>query len=191
MLGLVGIRDRFGRVNAHRPVDVLQGTLAKVVEGKSCLSANLPEGVLGKVDAARLAFAFNTGCDIDAIAENIVAIDDDVADIDANTKAHLGLWAIIPFSHLLLDGHGAGDCIHSAGELDQQSISGALDDAAIVGGDRRIDDLAAVSLEGFERACLIGSHQTRITDDISRQYRRQPPIQPLLAHKGIPVTMSL
>jgi hypothetical protein len=47
---------------------------------------HLPPGVLGNRDTARFGDALDTSCDIDAVAKKVVALDDDVADVDADSE---------------------------------------------------------------------------------------------------------
>ena len=61
--------------------------------------------------------------------------------------------------------------IDDAGKLHQQAIAGGLDDAAMVLGDLRIEELAAQRLEAFERAFLIRPHQPRIPRHIGGEDR--------------------
>ena len=48
------------------------------------------------------------------------------------------------------------------------------DDAAVVLGDFRIEELAAQRLEAFERALLVRPHQPRIPRDIGGEDRGEP-----------------
>ena len=50
------------------------------------LLADLPIGVVGDADAARLGNAFERERDVDAVAEDVVVVDDDVADVDADAE---------------------------------------------------------------------------------------------------------
>jgi len=69
---------------------------------------------------------------------------------------------------------GASDRVDDAGEFDQKSVAGGLDEAALVIRDLRIDQLGAQGLETRERAFLVGPDQTRVAGDIGGQDRRQP-----------------
>ena len=64
---------------------------------------------------------FESRGDVDAITENIVAVDHDIAEIDADTELDaLFGWAIgIPLRHLLLHIDRAAHCVDDAGELDE------------------------------------------------------------------------
>ena len=49
-----------------------------------------------------------------------------------------------------------------AGEFQQHAVAGGLDDAAVMLGDLRIEELAAQRFEACVRALLVGAHQPRI-----------------------------
>ena len=97
--------------------------------------------IIGDADAAWLGDSLEAGCDVDAIAENIVVVDDDVPDVNADAKfdpefrRHGGVL----LSHLSLDFHRTARRIDSTGEFDQHAITGGLDDATAVRGDPGID----------------------------------------------------
>ena len=65
----------------------------------------------------------------------------------------------------------AAQRVDDAGELDQEAVAGGLDDAALVLGDLRIEELAAQLLEAFERALLVCPHQPRIPRHIGGEDR--------------------
>ena len=56
--------------------------------------------------------------------------------------------------------------IDGAGKFHQHAVAGGLDDAAMVLGDFRIEELATQRLQAFERAFLVHPHQPRIAGDI-------------------------
>ena len=70
----------------HRLGDVLEFCSPDVLEGDIDLAANLPVGVVGDADAAGLSDSFKPRGNVDAVAENVVVIDDDVADMDADAE---------------------------------------------------------------------------------------------------------
>ena len=61
----------------------------------------------------------------------------------------------VPLRHRLLHRDGAAHCIDDAGKLRQHAVAGGLDDAAVMLGDLRIDELMAQRFEAFVRAFLI------------------------------------
>ena len=91
------------------------------------------------------ASAFEPRGDVDAVAEDVVAVDDHVAEIDAD--AELDALALCRMPAL----RSAMPCWTSTAQRtasttlansDQQPVAGGLDDAALVLGDLRIDQLA-------------------------------------------------
>jgi len=84
------------------------------------LAANLPIGVIGHAHPARLGNALEPGGDIDAITENIVVIDNDVTDVDADTELDPSIFGTISaaLGHDALDFYSAAHRIDCAGKLD-------------------------------------------------------------------------
>ena len=74
--------------------------------------------------------------------------------------------------------HGIDD----AGELDHCAVADQLDDAAVVGGDGRVEHGFPVALERGERAGLVGAHHPRIADHVGRKDGRQLTIDARLGH---------
>ena len=95
------------------------------------------------------------------VAMNIVvARDDDVAQIDADTEHDpliLGRRRIA-LGHPTLDRDCADDSLYDARKFDKNAVAGGLDDAAFVVGDIRIDQLAAMRSEPCESADLVLAH---------------------------------
>jgi hypothetical protein len=112
-------------------------------------------------DATRIGKSFEAGGDVDAITVNVAVLDDDVAEIDADTElnALCGRDVGITLGHTLLHCHRAGDGFDNAGKLDKEAVSGGLDNATLVNGDLRIDQLAPVGSEPREGTLLVGTHQ--------------------------------
>jgi len=100
-------------------------------------------------DAARLGQAFEACCDIDAIAEDVAVLDNDVTLVDADAELDAtaqGYWGVA-LGHCRPAFRPAHQSVDDAGELDQEPIAGGLDDAALVASDLRIDQLGAKRLE--------------------------------------------
>src|SRR4029078_6116146 len=113
----------------------------------------------GQVDATRNAFALDTRSNVDAVAEDVIAVDYDVANIDADAEADLRLHGLAPLGHPALDSHGAGHGIDRAGELHQHAVACRLEDSPFMFGDRRINDLLSDRLPGRPRTDLVESPQ--------------------------------
>ena len=70
-----------------------------------------------------------------------------------------------------LDLDGAAHRVDHAAKLDDRSIPGTLNDAAVMGGDGRVDEVASEPSEARECAVLVGDGQPTVTDDIRNQDR--------------------
>ena len=129
------------RKHPHRTRYVLQRGLPLVVECCINTVADLPVGIIRHTHPAGLGDDFKTRSDIYVVAEDIVVIDDYIADMDADAKLdHLILlYCGILLSRAALNFHCTACRINGAGELDQHAITGRLDDAPAMGGNCRID----------------------------------------------------
>ena len=127
-------------------------------------------GIVGDADAARLSNSLQPRRDVDAVTKDIVFIDDDVADMNADAEfdpEFLRNTGVL-FGHAALDLDGTASCVHGAGELDQHAVSGGLDDVSAMLGDGGIDERFPERLELRQRAFLVAAHQTAIAGDICR-----------------------
>jgi hypothetical protein len=100
---------------------------------------------------------FEAGGDIDAVAVEIIALDDDVADIDADAepqRPRVGLCVARGDGTLALD--GAQRRRNRAGEFGDDGIAGRAENAAMVLGNDGIDDLPA-GLQVGQRSTTIPS----------------------------------
>ena len=137
---------------------------------------DLPIGVLGQTDRARLGDALQPRGDIDAVAHQIaVAFLDHVAEMDADPKfdALVRRDPSVALDHRPLDFNGAVHCVDDTPELDNCAIAGALDDPAVVHGDGRIDQVASERPQPRQNPVLVGSGKPRIADDVGHQDRGQ------------------
>ena len=177
----VGLRRARGRSggsrvpfpDADRPVDVLDVHLAAVLEADVDAVADALVDDRGDANAAGLGQRLQARGDVDAVAVDVVALDDDVAEIDADAERDLraggGLRRDRP-----LHREGAFDRVDDAAELDQRAVADQLDDAAVVGGDGGVEDGLAVALQGGQRAGLVAGHHAGIADDVGGEDRREP-----------------
>jgi hypothetical protein len=70
---------------------------------------------------------------------------------------------------------GAPHSVDHAAELDEAAVASALDDAAVMRVDRRIDQIAAQRPEPRQRALLVGAGEPAVADDVRDQDRRDCP----------------
>jgi hypothetical protein len=74
--------------------------------------------------------------------------------------------------------------IDGARELDQYTVAGGLDDAAPMGSDCRINDLAPMRFQSCERADFISTHQARVAGDIGCENGCKAAFELRLGHLG-------
>src|ERR1051325_1002019 len=113
--------------------------------------------VLGNADTAGFGDAFEPSRDIYTVTENVLALHDDVADVDANPKLHTPILRKlgVVVSGGALYGDSATNRVNYARELHQHAIAGGLDDSSAVFGDGGVDQFAAECLEARECAFLV------------------------------------
>src|SRR5215469_16324105 len=107
-------------MDAHGASDVLELLLSGIDEPGCDPIAYLAIDILGDVDATRLGDALQARRHVDAVAQQIVAFDHNVPNMDADPKSNplvLGLIGIFG-SHLSLHFNSAAHGIHHARELD-------------------------------------------------------------------------
>ena len=168
----------------HRLGDVLDGLLALVEEFEFELVADLIAHHRRAGDAARPRQPLQPRRHVDAIAIEIVAIDDDVAEIDADAELDVPVLGNpgVALRHAALNFDRAARRIEHAAELDQEAVAHHLEDAPAMLGDGRIEELAAMLAKRAQRALFIGLHESAVANDIGRQDGRQPTLDLLLGH---------
>src|SRR5262249_28138364 len=77
--------------DAPRPRNVLEALLAEIDNLDLDLPAHLPKGVFGDTNATGFGNAFKAGGDVDALTKDVVALDQHVADVDADAPFHAAL----------------------------------------------------------------------------------------------------
>ena len=139
--------------------------------------SHLTVRVFGKADRAGLGDAFQPGGDIDSVAHQVaVALFDNVADMDADAELDAtlrrqpALRSTMPRLHLDRAAHR----VDSAAEFDQRSVAGALDDATVMHGDCRVDEIAAQGPQSSQRPILVRARQTAVAR--RRRLQELPPV---------------
>ena len=136
---------------------------------------DLPEGVVGDANPSGLGDPLQARGDIDAVAHQVaVAFLDHVAEMDADPKfdALVRRDPSVALDHRPLDFNGAVHRVDDAAELDNCAVAGALDDATVVHGDGRIDQVASERPQPRQNPVLVGPGKPRIADDVGHQDRR-------------------
>jgi hypothetical protein len=150
--------------------DVLDALVAEILEFEVVQSVtDLITHRARDADAAGLGEGFEARRHVDAVAKDVVFLDDHVAQIDADAELHPPRRRDVRVAsrHPPLDLDSAQHRIDDAVELDQHAIAGGLDDAAAVLRDSRIDELDPMGLETRERPRLVSLHQATVADHVS------------------------
>jgi hypothetical protein len=96
-------------------------------------------------------------------------------DSDAKFNPPVGRDARVALDHSGLHFDCATGRIDHTAEFSDEPVAGALDDPAMVRGDRRLDQIAEERAEPRECSLLVRAGEPAITDDIGDQDRRDFP----------------
>ncbi len=175
--------------DAERPnrlTDILDPLRPQVVEVHLDFRDDLLMDTAGNDHGTGLRQPLQTRGDVHAIAEDIVVLNDNIAEIDANSELDAaGLWRFrVSRRHAILKRHGAPDGIHHAGELGQEPIPRRLDNPSSVLGDAGLDQLAKVGGERGQRAFLVLTHQPRVTRNVGGEDGGEAALN-RIGHRGL------
>jgi hypothetical protein len=130
---------------------------------------DLPVGVLGQANPVRLANPFEPRRNVHPVAHQVaIALLDDVAEVNADPEDDAAILghARVALDHGVLNFDRAADGVDDATELYDQAVASALDYAALVRGDRRIDKIAAQRPQPRQDAILVCAGEPAIADHI-------------------------
>jgi hypothetical protein len=146
--------------------------LAQIGEFDRDLVADLIMRRSRDANAARFCVALKPGRDIDPVTENVIALDQDVTEVDPDSVPHTPVLrdALVAFGHCRLHRHRAFHRVDHRRKFEQHAIAGGLDDATAMLCHQGIGD-GAVFTENAGRAHLVQSHQSRVTGNVSGHYR--------------------
>ena len=147
----------------------------KIGELDRDLASNLIVSGRRDADATRLRDALKPRSDVDTVPEDVVALDQDVPEIDPDPEQHpaISRHPFVPLGHHRLHSHRAFDRIDHRGKLKQHAVPRALHEASPVLRHESIGDLA-VFAERAGRADLVEAHEPRVARDVSRDYGGEP-----------------
>jgi hypothetical protein len=176
-------------IGPHRPSDILEALLAEIGEPDADLAIDLIMGRSRQANAAGLRDALKPGRYVDAISEDVIRTDDDVADIDPDTKQNPLVLRIIDreFVDAVLKRHRSAHRFHRTLEFGKQPIAGVLDNPAAVRGDRRHHSVCQQCGHAGMRRLFVGMHQAGITGNIGHQYRSQPSFDVVAGNEALGV----
>jgi hypothetical protein len=131
-------------------------------------------------DTAGFCDALKPCRDIHAIPEDVMRLDDYVADIDAHSESNAPIFQITDRKTVdaSLELRGSSNCFHRAPKLRQKTVPGVLDNPAAVFGNCRGDSVRQERCRFGVRGLLVIMHEARIASHVGGQYRRQPALDP-------------
>ena len=119
-----------------------------------------------------LAIPSKSRGNVDAVAHQVaVALLDHIAQMDADAEldAPIRRKASIALDHAVLHLDGAPNGIDDASELYEDSVARPLDDAPVMKGDGRIDQIAPQRPQPRQRPLLIGASKPAVADHVRRE----------------------
>jgi hypothetical protein len=110
----------------------------------STVAAHLIVGRKREADAPRLSDTLKPSRDVDAITENVIAVDQDVPEIDPDPEQHSAVLrgTSVALGHHHLHSHCVFDGIDNRRKLKQHAIARGLDEAAAVFRHEGVGNLA-------------------------------------------------
>jgi hypothetical protein len=141
--------------------------LAEISEAHRQLRPDMVSNSTRDANPTRLSKSLQAGGDINGVAEEIVALNDDIADMYPDAEPHLltgrSIRILLCYGVLHRDStlHG----VHSTSEVSDETIASRVEDPTAMRGDQAIYD-DPVRGEGAERVDLILPHQSAVALDI-------------------------
>ncbi|HXG81480.1 MAG TPA: hypothetical protein VNJ05_06740 [Sphingomicrobium sp.] len=162
-------------VGPHGEVDVLELLVAQILKREIELVANVLTHRAGNGNSTGFCDPFKPRGDVHSIPEDVVIIDNHVAQIDSNPEFDAAVIGNpdIAGAHFPLNFGRAFDRIHNAGEFDEHPIAGQFDNPPVMLRNGRIDELGAVSLEAGQCADFIRAHKAAVAHYIGGHDRGQ------------------
>src|SRR6516162_1291178 len=148
-------------IGADRPGDILDLLFAHVLKRYGKLIAHLIAYHPADADAAWFGQGLQAGRHVDTVTEDVVVVDHDVGEIDADAKidAPLGWHAGVTCDDLALHLDRAANRIDYARKFAKQTIARRVDDAAAVLLNFGVGNVTPQRLQRRQRAFLIRRHQ--------------------------------
>src|SRR5215468_9106411 len=145
-------------------IDVFQALRAHLDKEDVDLAAHLVVRIVRHADAARLSQHLQASGDVDPVTEYVVTVDNDVAEVDANAEGNAPILGYPggAISHRRLHIYRTPNGVDDARELQQQAVTGRLDDAATVAGNSRVHHFLPNGFQHGQRAALIAPHQAGV-----------------------------
>jgi len=155
--------------------DVLEPPLAQILEAGLDLAFDVPVDVAGHVHAPALGNLLQAGGDVDTVAVDIAAVDDDVYDVDADPVGHPAIFRdrCVARGVRPLDVAREPDGVDDAAELHEHAVGQQLDHATAILCRLRVEQLAQLRLDAGVSTGLVDRHQAAVADDVGDEDGRE------------------
>jgi hypothetical protein len=172
-----GGRIRKHTVDPYRIRDVLYFAISERLISANQLVLYLLVNAARDVNLARIGNTLKARSDIDAIAENVVCFDDNVAKIDTNPifNPMMLRHRCVASNHVLLDDDTAPHSFDRAVENRNKSVTGGFDEPSVMPNDAGLDEVTLDPLHAKMRSFFIDLHQAAVARDIASNNRSKTP----------------
>jgi hypothetical protein len=163
---------RFYTVRPDRLGNILDGLVAEIGKRYRQLVADVIAYHRRDADRAGLGERLQASGNVDPVAEQVGAVDHNVADMHADAEAH----RLVPSAagafgcDSVLRRHRARDGVNRAGEIGDHAVARRVEDPAAVGCDQPVDD-GPTGLESGKRADFVLRHQPAVAGNVGREDR--------------------
>jgi hypothetical protein len=172
----------------HRSLEILNAMLPHIRERAGSLSLHLVAHDRRDSDASDRRKCLQPRRDIHPVAIDVVAVDDDIAQIDADAVANALVFGLVGFAprRFILDGECTSDRLDHTRKLRKDAVADKFENTAAMRLHLGFEDRGAIAHEARQRAGLVGLHQPTVAGHVGRQDRGQ-----FALHPGQPPTHRL
>src|SRR5262249_52785916 len=130
-------------IGAYLTSNILEALLAQIDKFDRDFADNLFVSRRRNADAPRFSYPLEAGCDVDTVPKNIMRLNNNVADIDADAKSNAPVFhpGDCKFLDARLELHSGPNRFDRARKFRQESVAGVLHDATAVLRDRGLDSV--------------------------------------------------
>lgn len=163
------------RIDSNRLGDILHPLFAQEFKLGIELVPDVIVGGARDNDAARIGETLQAAGDVDPVAVDITALDNDITEIDAHTDVNSfsRCHPVIALRHLPLDYNRAFHRIDDARKLGQESVAHEFEHSTVVPLDFRLEEFGPMRLEPRKRSLLVALHKCRVADRIGGKNGRK------------------
>jgi hypothetical protein len=166
--------------------DVLDQLLAQIFKDHAAAMKQVIVHSSRDADLPALYQPLEPGGDVHAVAEDVALFDHDVADVDANSEAHLSPFRLtfIGSCKRLLDLDCAVNRVEYAREFGKYAIAGGVRDPTSMASDKLVD-YSATGGQRRDRRFFIAVHQSAVALDIRGEDCSETSLERRSLHSGL------